>query len=193
LKERLRRRNPSIDYSARSEDGMSDGIGRALFRALLRRSWPDSPFRDVRPIDIFLECLQKDVPDQVVDASESLAAHGLRPVDLRFYMAHGRHPAEERPRSVPDSALAELVMLNDEYTTFAFVLEVLTRELQIAKGDAADLAALVHRDGRGTVSSGRAEELYRVRDAIESRAEAAGYPLLLEVVPRRTDGSRPST
>ena len=71
----------------------------------------------------------------------------------------------------------QVVLLNDDYTTMAFVIEVLETVFQKSPAEAYKIMMHVHVNGRGVAGVYPWEVAETKAGTVESLARAAGYPL----------------
>ncbi|MBS0208250.1 MAG: ATP-dependent Clp protease adaptor ClpS [Planctomycetes bacterium] len=74
-------------------------------------------------------------------------------------------PAADKPRLLPPHAV---VVMNDDFHTFNYVIDVFAKVFGYAPEKSAVLAAQIHKDGRGIVWSGTKELAELKRDQIRS-------------------------
>ena len=73
--------------------------------------------------------------------------------------------------------LFRVVLLNDDYTTMEFVLEVLESVFQKSPAEAYQIMMHVHVNGRGIAGIYPWEVAETKTDTVESLAREAGFPL----------------
>jgi len=73
--------------------------------------------------------------------------------------------------------LFKVVLLNDDYTTMEFVIEVLETIFQKSPAEAYRVMMHVHRNGRGIAGVYPWEVAETKADTVRSLAAGAGYPL----------------
>jgi|SRR5688572_24581485 ATP-dependent Clp protease adaptor protein ClpS len=73
--------------------------------------------------------------------------------------------------------LYNVVLLNDDYTTMEFVLEILETLFQKSPAEAFGIMMNVHRNGRGLAGVYTWEVAETKVDKVASLAAEAGYPL----------------
>jgi ATP-dependent Clp protease adaptor protein ClpS len=76
-----------------------------------------------------------------------------------------------------DPALFKVVLLNDDYTTMDFVIQVLEAIFQKSPAEAYQIMMHVHRNGRGIAGVYPWEVAETKADTVRSLAAEAGYPL----------------
>ncbi|MCZ7682671.1 MAG: ATP-dependent Clp protease adaptor ClpS [Sandaracinaceae bacterium] len=99
---------------------------------------------------------------------------------LRRFAAHGRVEEEVLPRISREGPCC-LVLRNDPYTTFEFVVSMLERYFDLARDQAAALAIEVHRRGSAEVAL---DDVDRARSAVErvrELAREACFPLAITI------------
>ena len=73
--------------------------------------------------------------------------------------------------------LYNVILLNDDYTTMEFVLQVLETLFQKSTAEAFGIMMRVHRNGRGLAGVYTWEVAETKADKVASLAAEAGYPL----------------
>jgi ATP-dependent Clp protease adaptor protein ClpS len=76
-----------------------------------------------------------------------------------------------------EPTLYKVVLLNDDYTTMAFVLEVLEGVFQKSPAEAYRIMMHVHLNGRGIAGVYPWEVAETKAEAVRSLAREAGFPL----------------
>ena len=76
-----------------------------------------------------------------------------------------------------DPTLYQVILLNDDYTTMEFVLEVLEGVFQKSPAEAYRIMMNVHLNGRGVAGIYPWEVAETKADKVASLASGAGYPL----------------
>ena len=76
-----------------------------------------------------------------------------------------------------DPKLYQVVLLNDDYTTMEFVLEILETVFQRSPAEAYRIMMHVHLNGRGVAGVYPWEVAETKADKVASLASGAGYPL----------------
>ena len=70
-----------------------------------------------------------------------------------------------------------VVLYNDDYTTFDFVIEILTQVFHKPQAEAERITMYVHRKGKGIAGIYPREIAEMKVMEVHQRAESAGYPL----------------
>jgi ATP-dependent Clp protease adaptor protein ClpS len=94
--------------------------------------------------------------------------------------AHDRADAaldERVDRKTEEPKLYNVVLLNDDYTTMEFVLEILETLFQKSPAEAYRIMMHVHRNGRGLAGVYTWEVAETKAEKVASLAAEAGYPL----------------
>lgn len=76
-----------------------------------------------------------------------------------------------------EPALYNVVLLNDDYTTMEFVLQVLESIFDKSPAEAFQIMMHVHTNGRGVAGTYLWEVAETKAEAVVSMARGAGYPL----------------
>lgn len=76
-----------------------------------------------------------------------------------------------------DPKLFNVVLLNDDYTTMEFVLQILEMLFQKSPAEAYRIMMQVHRNGRGLAGVYTWEVAETKADSVTALAGKAGYPL----------------
>ena len=76
-----------------------------------------------------------------------------------------------------DPKLFNVVLLNDDYTTMEFVLQILEELFQKSPAEAYRIMMQVHRNGRGLAGVYTWEVAETKSDSVAALAGKAGYPL----------------
>ena len=85
---------------------------------------------------------------------------------------------EERiDRKTQEPKLYNVILLNDDYTTMEFVLEILETLFQKSPAEAYRIMMHVHRNGRGLAGVYTWEVAETKAEKVASLAAEAGYPL----------------
>jgi len=74
-------------------------------------------------------------------------------------------------------SLFKVILLNDDYTTMEFVIEILESVFQKSPAEAYQVMMQVHVNGRGVAGVYPWEVAETKTDTVESLAREAGYPL----------------
>jgi ATP-dependent Clp protease adaptor protein ClpS len=86
---------------------------------------------------------------------------------------------EETREKTPD--LWNVILLNDDYTTMEFVIEVLEEIFHKSPAEAFRIMMSVHVEGRGVAGSYPYEIAETKADAVRDTARSAGFPLQASV------------
>ncbi len=70
-----------------------------------------------------------------------------------------------------------VILHNDDYTTFEFVIEVLTRIFRKSEDEAEQITMNVHKKGHGVAGTYPREVADMKVSQVHQMAQAAGYPL----------------
>lgn len=89
---------------------------------------------------------------------------------------------EGRPR-LKEPAKYAVLLHNDDYTTFDFVVEVLQRFFNKTAEEAAQITLKVHHEGRGLAGIYSFEIAETKMTQVEEHAKANGYPLRATIEP----------
>jgi len=85
---------------------------------------------------------------------------------------------KERPATRPrEPTLYKVVLLNDDYTTMEFVIQVLESIFQKSPAEAYQVMMQVHTSGRGIAGVYPWEVAETKVDAVITAAREAGFPL----------------
>jgi ATP-dependent Clp protease adaptor protein ClpS len=68
-----------------------------------------------------------------------------------------------------DGLMSQIVVLNDDYNTFEWVIECFIEILHHSNEQSEQLALLIHTKGRASVKVGPIEELKPLKDALVDR------------------------
>lgn len=68
-------------------------------------------------------------------------------------------------------------LLNDDYTTMEFVVEVLTEVFMLGEEQAVAVMLLVHHEGKGLCGTYTRDVAQTKQQQVMQRAKAAGHPL----------------
>lgn len=120
------------------------------------------------------------------DAATLMRDAGLSHLPLLRYHCHGL-PATGQPNSeLPQAVQCDVVILNDDYTEMATVVEILRRVFGMDGWSAYKTMRLVHRQGSAIAGRYPREDALQLVGIATGMAEAAGAPL--RVVMRRPEG-----
>jgi ATP-dependent Clp protease adaptor protein ClpS len=108
------------------------------------------------------------------DTAKLVEAGSVTRDALTFALVHGR---PEPSASHPSGAEVEVALLNDDYTTQEFVVELLRDVFGLPSPAATTLMMAVHEQGRGVVGRFGSVEARRKVDAARALARARGFPL----------------
>lgn len=90
---------------------------------------------------------------------------------------------EDSDQEIAEPPKYAVLLLNDDYTTMEFVIEVLQRFFKKSKEEAARIMLRVHQQGKGVAGIYPFDiaetKAHQVRDFAQSR----GYPLRCEIEP----------
>ena len=85
---------------------------------------------------------------------------------------------KERVDQAPrEPALYNVILLNDDYTTMEFVMEILETLFQKSPAEAYRIMMHVHRNGRGLAGVYTYEVAETKAEQVASLAKGAGFPL----------------
>ena len=84
---------------------------------------------------------------------------------------------ERVDRKTEEPKLYNVILLNDDYTTLEFVLEILEALFQKSPAEAYRIMMHVHRNGRGLAGVYTWEVAETKAEKVASLAAEAGYPL----------------
>lgn len=121
--------------------------------------------------------------DYTAQASDLPATRPSEPSGtILFVMAGERDQAdaalEERiERKTQEPKLYNVILLNDDYTTMEFVLEILETLFQKSPAEAYRIMMHVHRNGRGLAGVYTWEVAETKAEQVAALAGEAGYPL----------------
>ena len=88
-----------------------------------------------------------------------------------------RERAEKDARKTKEPDLHQVVLLNDDYTTMDFVMEVLETVFHKSPAEAYRIMLMVHTQGRGVCGVYTWEVAETKADAVVTLAREAGFPL----------------
>jgi len=111
--------------------------------------------------------------------ARSLDAAGIDAFDVIDAFTHRRSPVD----SPPASGIVQVVLLNDHYSTFEFVISVLMSVFELSKRDARALANEVHDRGKASFGAFSANEASQRLARVRNMCREAKMPLRLELVP----------
>ena len=89
----------------------------------------------------------------------------------------GEQVAERVERKTKEPDLHQVVLLNDDYTTMDFVMEVLETVFLKSPAEAYRIMLMVHTQGRGVCGVYSWEVAVTTADAVVTLAREAGFPL----------------
>ena len=89
----------------------------------------------------------------------------------------GEQVVERVERSTKEPDRHQVVLLNDDYTTMDFVMEVLETVFHKSPAEAYRIMLMVHTQGRGVCGVYTWEVAETKADAVISLARQSGYPL----------------
>ena len=84
------------------------------------------------------------------------------------------------------SATAKVLLLNDDETTMAFVVQVLEDIFGMTRDEALKLMLEIHRDGRGECGVYTVEDASDMAARVDELARRHGFPLRCVVEPNAT-------
>lgn len=85
---------------------------------------------------------------------------------------------KSRPlQEVEEPPSYRVLLLNDDYTTMDFVVEILEEVFHKPRGEAMRIMLAVHRHGRGLAGVYTREVAETKCETVKKRARAAGFPL----------------
>lgn len=84
---------------------------------------------------------------------------------------------ERVERKTQDPTLYNVILLNDDYTTMEFVMDILETLFQKSPAEAYRIMMHVHRNGRGLAGVYSYEVAETKAEQVASLASDAGYPL----------------
>jgi ATP-dependent Clp protease adaptor protein ClpS len=96
---------------------------------------------------------------------------------MQFMAAPGEKLQERVKTEKKEPALYNVVLLNDDYTTMEFVLQVLESIFDKSPAEAFQIMMHVHTNGRGVAGTYLWEVAETKAEAAVSMARGAGYPL----------------
>lgn len=89
----------------------------------------------------------------------------------------GEQVVERIERKTKEPDLHQVVLLNDDYTTMDFVMEVLETVFHKSPAEAYRIMLMVHTQGRGVCGVYTWEVAETKADAVVTLAREAGFPL----------------
>jgi ATP-dependent Clp protease adaptor protein ClpS len=89
----------------------------------------------------------------------------------------GEQVAERVQRETKEPDRHQVVLLNDDYTTMDFVMDVLETVFHKSPAEAYRIMLMVHTQGRGVCGVYTWQVAETKADAVASLARDAGYPL----------------
>ncbi len=89
----------------------------------------------------------------------------------------GTEVVERTERKLQEPELYRVVLLNDDYTTMDFVVEILEDVFHKSPAEAYRIMMLVHTQGRGVAGHYPYEVAETKVATVVGRARAAGFPL----------------
>lgn len=101
------------------------------------------------------------------------------PYALAFLLVHG---CEEPPATYADRDV-HVVLRNDDYTSFQFVVDVLREAFDLSEADATALMMQVHQQGKGIIGRYPRDDARARVEAARARARTAKFPLWVGVEP----------
>jgi len=96
---------------------------------------------------------------------------------MQFMAAPGEKLQERVKTEKKEPALYNVVLLNDDYTTMEFVLQVLESIFDKSPAEAFQIMMHVHTNGRGVAGTYLWEVAETKAEASVSMARSGGYPL----------------
>lgn len=89
---------------------------------------------------------------------------------------------EEKPQvEFPSITMKDVVILNDDYTPFHFVIAILRNLFTKTPVEAAELTAWIHRHGEGVAGQYMEAIAQEKAQRVRATAQAAGFPLQAKV------------
>jgi ATP-dependent Clp protease adaptor protein ClpS len=85
--------------------------------------------------------------------------------------------AEKKKRKLAEPEKFRVIMLNDDYTTMDFVVEILMAIFHKNADDAARIMLDIHRKGRGTAGIYPFDIARTKAEQAQARAREQGFPL----------------
>jgi ATP-dependent Clp protease adaptor protein ClpS len=103
--------------------------------------------------------------------------HGLAHVTMGLMPDSGESIKERTEVKKQDPTLFKVVLLNDDYTTMDFVIQVLESIFQKSPAEAYRVMLHVHLNGRGIAGVYPWEVAETKADAVVTSARESGFPL----------------
>ncbi|MFR6360094.1 MAG: ATP-dependent Clp protease adaptor ClpS [Sutterella wadsworthensis] len=116
---------------------------------------------------------------------QRITRHWEGSYDCGFFLRHGRGKERGEERS-PDRWM--VVLLNDDYTPFDWVIDVLIRIFERTPVDAMTVTRSVHQQGRGIAGVYPRVKALRLVAKCMSEARRDGYPFTCIAVPAEGGG-----
>ena len=120
--------------------------------------------------------MDEDVPNELTE-------EGLIDISLELVLMGQHHPdfdeqvSSETSIEVKEPPLYKVLLLNDDYTTMEFVVEVLRYVFHKTSQEATRIMLSVHRQGVGICGLYPFEVAETKVDAVEALARENGFPL----------------
>lgn len=131
----------------------------------------------VTPGQLLLSMINARPQSKVADR---LAVFGFEPLPVRLYFAHGRLDDPPLPRG---SGTANLVALNDPFSTMEIVVEIFETTVGLDRDDAIRAMQKVHENGEATVARLPWADARNMGEAIRREARKRHYPLDVRIEP----------
>lgn len=80
-----------------------------------------------------------------------------------------------------------VILMNDDYTTMEFVIEVLQRFFHLSEAEAFQVMMKVHQEGRGTAGVYSFEIAETKAEQVHDSARTRGFPLRCVIEPLESD------
>lgn len=135
--------------------------------------------KEVTPLRLLLGLLEASPPSVL---AERLHVFGLEPTNWRLFVAHGRAKDDPLPHGC---GRAHLAVLNDEFTPFELVTQLLGRILGLSDSDAQRMMRRVHAAESAVVGIFDWQEARDRGEALRQAARNLGYPLDVRLTPAR--------
>ncbi|MGE0872268.1 MAG: ATP-dependent Clp protease adaptor ClpS [Kofleriaceae bacterium] len=113
-------------------------------------------------------------------AASLLDDHGVDRARVLFALAH---PTGEAPLELPGVSDVFIVLRNDDFTTFEFVVRVLCEQFGCTEADAQAVARKVHVEGRGVVARASQDDARAKILRARKLAREQRYPLWIGIEP----------